>query len=118
MRYPGMLLIFLLIRLTGMAQNISMDLNNKEVLKHLGIGRIIETDKTMIRNITLHELKESWIIYKKDGSLHDLLMEKISLIEFPESMWGSVTIEFPENMPKISLMYYEPELKIKRSEKE
>lgn len=77
------------------------DLSKKEDLMALGIGRIIEKDKSIRKGITLYEVKEYWVVYVKNGSVHDLLMEKIDRIEFRESKWGCVKLEFPGGKPKL-----------------
>lgn len=97
--------LILLITLTSAQQNQRPDLAKKEDLKALGIGKIIEKDRSILKNITLHEVKEYWIVYVKNGSVHDLMMEKIDRIEFSESKWGSIKIEFPGGKPKIYEMY-------------
>lgn len=59
--------------------------------KKLGIGKIIEKDRSIKKNIILRKIhlqtesNPGWITYIKDGSLHDLLIEKIDRIEFPEA---------------------------------
>ena len=80
------------------------DLSKKEDLKALGIGRIIEKDRSVLKNITLHEVKEYWVVYIKNGSIHDLLMEKIERVEFSESKWGPIKLEFTDGKPRISAM--------------
>lgn len=70
----------------------------------LGKGKIFEKDKSIKKNILLHEIhlpKEDsagWITYIKDGSLHDLLIEKIERIEFPEAEQGAVKMVFEDNI--------------------
>ena len=76
---------------------------NKEDIKKLGTGRIIENDKTIIKKISLYEVKDFWITYEKDGSLHDLIIDKIDCLEFPNSKWGSLEIRFIGNKPEIYL---------------
>ena len=80
------------------------DLSKKEDLMALGIGRIIEKDKSIRKGITLHEVKEYWVVYVKNGSVHDIMMEKIDRIEFSESKWGRLKIEFPAGKARISKM--------------
>lgn len=71
--------------------------------KKLGKGRIIEKDRTIKKAIELYEIhlpddgKAAWITYIKDGSLHDLLIESIDRIEFPEAEQGPVKMIFKEN---------------------
>ena len=68
--------------------------------KKLGKGRIVEKDRSIKKNILLWEIhlqtedKAGWITYIKDGSLHDLLIEKIERIEFPASEQGAVKMVF------------------------
>lgn len=80
------------------------DLSKKEDLIGLGVGRIVEKDHSIIKNITLHEVKEYWIVYIKNGSIHDLMTERIDRIEFSESKWGRIKIEFPGGKPKIATL--------------
>ncbi len=77
------------------------DLSNKNDLKSLGTGRIIETDKSIITSITLYEVSDYFIVYVKEESLHDMMMDKIDRIEFRNTKWGPITIRFPENKPQI-----------------
>lgn len=84
------------------AQNQKPNLANTEDLNALGIGKIVEKDRTVIKNIILYEVKEYWIVFKKDGSVHDLMMEQIERIEFNNSKWGSIKVEFPGSKIKIS----------------
>ena len=93
------------IGFASMAQDKLPDLNNKEDLKLLGIGSIIEKDQRIIKNGMPYEVKEFWIVYEKKGSLHDLDMEKIDSMEFPESKWGPLKLEFRGNIPGIIKMW-------------
>jgi len=95
------ILMLLLLTLCATSQIIEPDLNRKEDLKNLGIGRIIEKDNSILKNITLLEVKEYWIVYVKNESTHDLTMQSIARIEFPESKWGKLIIKFSNNKPEI-----------------
>ena len=79
----------------------AQDVPPKTEKEDLGVGTIVMKDHSTIKNITIHEVKEYWIVYIKNGSLHDLMMEKIERIEFPKSKLGSVKIEFHDNKPTI-----------------
>ena len=96
----------LMLMLSATKQELSPDLTKKDDLIALGIGKIFEKDNSIIKNITLNEVKEYWITYIKDKSLHDLEMEKISRIEFMQSKWGQIKIEFDENKPTIKGIGY------------
>ena len=96
----------LMFALTSAAQNKSPDLSKAEDLKALGTGKIIEKDNSIIKNIKLMEVKEYWIVYEKNSSSHDLMMDVIRRIEFPESKWGAIKIEFPKNKPELSYITY------------
>lgn len=47
----------------------------------LGSLRIIEKDGTIKKNAILKEIHSYWIIYEKEGSLHDFLISAIDRIE-------------------------------------
>ncbi len=80
------------------------DLSKKEDLKSLGTGRITEVDKSTISKILLIEVREYWIVYLKDESLHEMNMDEINQIDFKESKWGVVKITFPKNKPVITIL--------------
>lgn len=89
---------------SGAMQSQLPDLSKKEDLQALGVGKIVEKDRSILKNITLHEVKDYWIAYVKNGSIHDLLTEKIERVEFSESKWGPIKLEFPDGKPRISVM--------------
>jgi hypothetical protein len=93
---------FIFIALCSAAQVIEPDLSKAEDLKKLGIGKIIEKDNCVLKKITLVEVKANSIVYLKDGSMHDMAIESIKRIEFPESRWNSIIIEFKETKPAFS----------------
>ncbi|MFM9945864.1 MAG: hypothetical protein ACKVQB_11605, partial [Bacteroidia bacterium] len=62
---------------SAMVKNSLPDLSKKEDLIALGVGRIIEKDKSVITKITLQEVNEYGIIYIKNESLHDFAIESI-----------------------------------------
>ena len=57
--------------------------NEREAIDILSLGniRIVEKDGTIKKNATLKEIHSYWIIYEKDGSLHDFLISAIDRIE-------------------------------------
>ena len=46
-----------------------------------GTGRIMLKDRGIIKNVKIYEIHPYWIVYIKNGSLHDLMIEKIQRIE-------------------------------------
>ena len=102
MRILILFAIVLMLVFSVAAQNQKPNLNRSEDLNALGIGKIVEKDRSVIKNITLYEVKEYWIVFAKDGSVHDLMMEQIDRIEFNNSKWGAIKIEFPGGKLKIS----------------
>ncbi len=96
--------LLLLVMLESSFQEAKPDLKNKNDLKLLGSGTLLEKDNSRMRHIELYEVKDSWIVYIKDGSLHDMLMENIDRLEFPGSKWGSLEITFQRNQPVIMKM--------------
>ncbi|MGZ3862439.1 MAG: hypothetical protein ACXVPN_03015 [Bacteroidia bacterium] len=101
---PTIIASLLMLALSSTAQVIGPDLNKKEDLKKLGAGKIFEKDEFIIKHITLIEIREKYIVYEKEGSLHDLPIEVIRKIEFPESKWKIIYIEFSEG----KAFYYHP----------
>ncbi len=99
-------IIFLALSIYSSIRGDIPDLYKKEDLSSLGIGRIIEGDNSTISKITLSEVQEYWIIYLKDGSLHEMMMDEIKCIEFKESKWGPLKITFPKNKPLITRLNY------------
>lgn len=102
---PLMMLSLILAIMLSPQQSQRPDLLKKEDLVALGVGKIVEKDRSVIKNITLHEVKEYWIVYIKNGSIHDLMIERIDRIEFSESKWGLVKIEFTNGKAKVSEMF-------------
>lgn len=94
-----LVLIFLAVPFTHFAQSNLPDFSKKEDLEALGKGKIYETDNSTIRDIQIFEIKEFWVVYIKNESLHDILIEKIERIEFPYSKWGSIVVTFRNNKP-------------------
>ena len=81
------------------------DLTKKQDLADLGTGKIIEKDRSIYKDIILREIKPYSIVYEKNGSLHDMPIDDIKRIEFPDSKWGSVKIEFNDYKPSVSYNY-------------
>ncbi len=100
------ILSFAMLTLSSVAQVIVPDLSKKEDLISLGTGKIIEKDNSIIKNIKLIEAKEYGIVYLKNESTHDMAKESISRIEFLESKWGKIKIEFKNNKPEVTWLNY------------
>lgn len=100
------LLLVLTVTVEVVSQSPQPDLTKKEDLKALGVGRIVEKDRSIVKNIMLHEVNEYWIVYLKNQSVHDMMMESIDRLEFLESKWGRLTIKFQDGKPKIFKMAY------------
>ena len=98
--------IALMFGLISGAQNKNPDFTKAEDLKALGTGKIFEKDNSILKNIKILEIKEYWIVYEKNSSSHDIAMEVIRRIEFPESKWGAVKIEFPNNKTEMHFITY------------
>jgi len=75
------------------------DLLTANDLKQFGTGTIYLKDKTIIRKVTIQEIKDFWMVYEKEGSLHDLMMEEIKFIEFKNCAKCPIKIIFEQNKP-------------------
>lgn len=91
-----------LLTASATLQNWFPDLSKPEDIAALGTGKIIEKDNSIIKQITLKEIREHWIVYIKNASLHDLPMESIRRLEFHDTKWGSIKIEFPDKKPEVT----------------
>lgn len=98
--------IFILL-VTGCLPFLFSSQKQEADYEKLGKGRIVEKDRSIKKNIVLQEIylpaedKAGYVVYLKDGSLHDLPIEVIERIEFPEAEGGAVKIVFEENLPLI-----------------
>ena len=102
MRALNILLFILVIAFSSASKAQPPDLTRKEDLKALGVGKIVEKDGSIIKSVVLHEVREYWVVYIKRGSMHDLMMERVNWIEFSESKWGPLKIEFSNGKPIFS----------------
>ena len=78
------------------------------VPSQLGKGIIYLKERSIIKNILLKEIKAYWIIYQKDGSFHDKMMDEILRIEFPNANPEPIVMEFVNNkmiVKKISIYH-------------
>ena len=71
------------------------------LLDDLGKGNMYLNEKRIIRNIWLKEIRAYWIIYEKDGNLHDRMMDEIEKLEFPKAKPQSTVIRFIDNTPVV-----------------
>jgi hypothetical protein len=93
-----------LILFSGSINDDIPNLNSKEDLIKLGMGKIVEKDNCVITRIFLEEVREFGITYRKDDSLHDIAIDDINRLEFKNSKWGPIKIKFSKNGPLISAL--------------
>lgn len=65
-----------------------------------GTGRIILKDRGSIKSVIIQEIHPYWVVYKKDGSLHDQLIEEIEKIEIGREKQRVIFFD-KNNKPKI-----------------
>ena len=80
--------------------------NNIIASLNLGKGIMYLKEKKVIKNIRLREIKTYWIIYQKDESLHDRMMDEIVRIEFPDAKPEPLIMEFENNKPVLKIMTF------------
>jgi hypothetical protein len=67
---------------TGLVKVIPVKFNNKyKNVADLQSCRIIETDNTIYKDVRILEIHSYWIVYEKNGSSHDFMIERIKRIE-------------------------------------
>ena len=74
----------------------------REDFNALGEGVIVCKDRTVIKKVTLTEIKEYAIVYIKNKSLHDMMMDDLVRIEFPHCGYGPSKLEFPDHKAWLS----------------
>src|SRR5688572_24556931 len=79
-RYPVLILIML-----GILQQLLAQTGSTDAMKQLGKGIIYLKEQRIIKNIRLKEMKSNYVVYEKDGSLHDRLFDEIKRIDFPDA---------------------------------
>jgi len=63
----------------------------KELHKKYGPARLVLKDRGVYKKITVHEINEHWLVFLKDGSLHDMSIERIARIEYGKAYGRIVT---------------------------
>ncbi len=56
------------------------------LLRKLGTTRIYLKDNTIRKNCTIKEIKDYWIVFLKDRSLHDVMIDKVKYIEMEDEV--------------------------------
>ena len=51
------------------------------------------------------EVHETYIVYEKEGSLHDHEIERIDYIDFPDAPKGAVVVKFDKSGPVVKYYY-------------
>jgi len=54
----------------------------KALHKKYGPAKLILKDRSVYKKITVHEVNAFWLVFLKNGSLHDMLIEKIARIQY------------------------------------
>lgn len=82
-------------------------IQNKDsvLLSKLSKVRIVLKDGTMKKNCKVVEIKSYWIVYEKDGSLHDLMIESIERIEIQDGKMEAVFFD-DKHKPRIGSYVY------------
>jgi len=70
----------------------------KRLHKKYGTAKLILKNRSVYKRITVHEINSFWIVFLKDGSLHDILIEKISRIQFGNEEGPVVTFNEDNNL--------------------
>ncbi len=75
------------------------------LLSRLKDTRIIFKDGSIRKHCTVKQINAYWIVYEKDGSLHDLEIEKIKRIEICDGTTQAVFFD-EKNKPDIGAYVY------------
>ena len=67
--------------------------------------RIVLKDGSIKKNCRIKEINDYWIVYEKDGVLHDQQIDKIKRIEISDGTMNAVFFD-DKNRPKIGSYTY------------
>lgn len=79
--------------------------NDSLFLQRLSNTRIVLKDGTQKKNCKITEIKEYWIVFEKEGSLHDMMIDKIERIEICDGTMQAVFFN-EKNRPEIGYYVY------------
>ena len=65
---------------------IAYEYGGSVLINKLGTARILFKDHTIKKNCTIIEIKEYWVVFMKDKSLHDAQVDKIKYIELDDQV--------------------------------
>jgi len=72
-------------------------------LTEYGKARIELKEGTVYLNCIITEIRNGWLVYKKSGTLHDQMIDKIKRVRFEQA---PLVLEFDElNKGKLSYVY-------------
>jgi len=74
----------------------------KELHQKYGPARLVLKDRGVYKKITVYEINDEWLVFLKDGSLHDMSIERIARIEYGKEYGPRVTFN---NDNKIVISY-------------
>jgi hypothetical protein len=80
--------------------------DNTQILKNLNKGTIFLKENRIIKNIHLIQINDLFIVYEKEGNLHDLMKDEINRIEFMNANPKPITIEFENNIAVFNELQY------------
>lgn len=75
------------------------------ILSQLGLTRIVLRNGNIKKDCKIVELHDYWIVYEKDGSLHDQMIDKIKRIELCGEVNSAIFFD-EKNKPVIRQMRY------------
>ena len=83
------------------AKKTQAEQKEMQLLSRLKKTKIVLKDGTIKKNCSVIEIKDYWIVYEKEGSLHDLMIEQIERIEIMDEKKQAVFFD-KRNKPEIS----------------
>ena len=88
-------------------QDVSKQIEKQDtgLLSKLAKTRIVLKDGSIKKNCRIKEINSYWIVFEKDGSLHDQMIDKIKRIEICDGKMNAVIFD-KMNKPKVECYSY------------
>ncbi len=88
-----------------------IQIDSTQALKALDKGIIFLKEDRIIKNIRLMQINELYIVYEKNGNLHDLMKDEIKSMEFINAHPKPMVVVFENNIAVFSELQYKTHLK-------
>ena len=83
-----------------------IQIDTTQALNTLKKGTIFLKEDRIIKNVRLMQIKDIFIVYEKDGNLHDVMKDEIKRIEFINANPKPIVIVFENSIAVFNELQY------------